>query len=87
MPATYPTQSIFLETCFFGHVSEELRLSCSAVTIHRDEVSIAGLEARHLHAIQWMPDTLSFELYGRHYSFKVARPVVVDALSARFTLR
>ncbi|MBO4119815.1 hypothetical protein J5T34_03560 [Cupriavidus gilardii] len=86
MPATYPTASVFLEAHFFAYDHEELRLSCDAVTVHPDTILVRGIEARHLNAICWIPDALSFQAYDRHHRFPVGRPIVLERDVAQFPL-
>ncbi|WP_422649025.1 hypothetical protein OJJOAM_000942 [Cupriavidus sp. H18C1] len=86
MPATYPTASVFLEAHFFADDGEELRLPCVAVTVCNDRIVVCGIATRHLNAIRWIPDALSFRAYERHHRFPVGRPVVLDQESARFPL-
>ncbi len=87
MPATYPTASVFLEAHFFADDREELRRPCKAVTVGKDSIVVRGIETRHLAALRWTPDALSFGAYQHQLSFKVWRPAIIDGLTARFPLR
>lgn len=87
MPATYPTASVFLEVHFFADDREELRLPCEAVTVDKDAIVVRGIETRHLAALRWTPDALSFGAYQHQLSFKVWRPAIIDGLTAQFPLR
>ncbi|TWG80385.1 hypothetical protein L602_000500000310 [Cupriavidus gilardii J11] len=86
MPATYPARSICLEVAFFGDERDEVRLACDAVTIQPGAIVVRGVDARHLGAIEWAPDALSFSAYDRHHRFPVGRPTLIDHGSALFPL-
>lgn len=86
MPATYPAKSIFLEVEFFGDDRDEILLPCQAVTVDRGAILVRGVETRHLNAIRWIPDALSFQAYDRHHRFPVGRPIVLDSDLAQFPL-
>ncbi len=87
MPATYPASSVFLEAHFFADDREELYLPCDAITVGREAIVVRGIETRHLAALRWTPDALSFRAYQHELVFKVWRPTVIDSLTARFPLR
>ncbi len=85
MPAmTYLAESIFLESHFLPGDSAELRLPCDSVTVTRDGLIVDGIETRHLQALVWMPEALSFEADGQQHQYKVARPAVKPSLRAYF---
>ncbi|CAG9165460.1 hypothetical protein [Cupriavidus pinatubonensis] len=82
MPTT-----IFLEAHYFGEDSEELRLACDAVAATAGGLVIAGVETRHLRALKWRPDYLSYWDDGQLLRLAVGPWIALDALTVRFTLR
>ncbi|MCY1506359.1 hypothetical protein D9M68_406070 [compost metagenome] len=52
--------TVCLEAHYFGEDSEELRLVCDAVAANADSLLVAGVEVRHLRALKWRPDYLSY---------------------------
>ncbi|KAA0178849.1 hypothetical protein FX016_23245 [Cupriavidus gilardii] len=87
MPTTYPTACVFLVAHCVTDDREALRLPCEAVTIAKDDIVVRGIETRHLAALRWTPDALSFGAYQHQLSFKVWRPAIIDGLTAQFPLR
>jgi len=85
MPAYQPA-SILLEAHYFGDDTEMLRLPCAQVTVHGGAIIVNGLETRHLRALRWTPDYLSFSAGGNHHRYPVSRPAVVGPQVARFAL-
>ncbi|MFS8973847.1 hypothetical protein PO002_04935 [Cupriavidus necator] len=79
--------TIFLEAHYFGEDHEELRLPCEAVAATLDGLIVAGVEARHLRALKWRPDYLSYWADGQLLRLAVGPWVALDALTVRFTLR
>ncbi|MGY8527581.1 hypothetical protein [Paracidovorax citrulli] len=87
MPANYPAPSIFLEVLLSADSGAELRLPCDAVTVGRDTIVVRGIGTRHLSALRWIPDSLSFQSYQHRPQFPVPRHSAIDGLTARFPLR
>lgn len=79
--------TIFLEAHYFGEDSEELRLPCDAVAVTASGLVVAGLEARHLLALKWRPDYLSYWEDGQLIRLAVGSWTAVDGSTVRFTLR
>ncbi|MFJ1255958.1 hypothetical protein [Cupriavidus sp. CuC1] len=85
MPAmTYQAESIFLESEFLPGDVAELRLPCETVTVTADAVTIQGIETRHIQAMAWLAEYLSFDAGREHHRLRVARPIVKPPLRARF---
>lgn len=87
MPVTFPAQSVFFEAHFLGEDLAELRLPCEAVVLEPRAITTRGVEARHLAALKWTPDALSFRSLDQNHWYAVGRPSVVDPLTARFARR
>ncbi|EKZ96527.1 hypothetical protein SGO26_06445 [Cupriavidus metallidurans] len=85
MPAYQPA-SILLEAHYFGDDAEMLRLPCASVTVQSGAILVDGVEIRHLHALRWTPDYLSFSDGGDHHRYPVSRPAVIGPQAARFAL-
>ncbi|MGT2427909.1 hypothetical protein ACU4HD_02935 [Cupriavidus basilensis] len=83
---TYQPETIFLESQFLPDDVAELRLPCESVTVGTGAVTVQGVETRHLQAMVWAAEYLSFEADGQHHRFRVARPAVKPPLRARFPL-
>ncbi|MNS80894.1 hypothetical protein D3C72_1145910 [compost metagenome] len=81
------TTTIFLEAHYFGEDSEELRLPCDVVAATAGGLVIAGVEARHLRALKWRPDYLSYWADGQLLRLAVGPWTALDATTVRFTLR
>jgi hypothetical protein len=81
---TYQTDSIFLESEFLPGDVAELRLPCEGIAVTADAVTVQGVETRHLQAMVWVAEYLSFDADGQHHQFKVSRPAVRPPLRARF---
>ncbi|KWR88744.1 hypothetical protein [Cupriavidus sp. IDO] len=79
--------TIFLEAHYFGDDSEELRLPCEAVAAAAGYLVVAGMEARHLRALKWRPDYLSYWYDGQLLRLAVGPWVALDEKTVRFTLR
>ncbi|MGT2507936.1 hypothetical protein [Cupriavidus basilensis] len=84
---TFQTASIFLETHYLPGDIAELRLPCDAVTVTDVAISVKGIETRHIQAMNWLAEYLSFESDGNEFRFRVARPAVMPPLNARFPRR
>lgn len=80
-------ETIFLEAHYFGEDSEELRLPCDAVAATAGGLVVAGVEARHLQALKWQPDYLSYWADGQLLRLAVGPWTALDATTVRFTLR
>lgn len=78
--------TIFLEAHYFGEDSEELR-PCDAVAATAGGLIVAGLEVRHLDALKWRPDYLSYWADGQLLRLAVGAWSALDATTVRFTLR
>ncbi|AEI76718.1 hypothetical protein CNE_1c13690 [Cupriavidus necator N-1] len=83
--ATHTT--IFLEAHYFGEDSEELRLPCDAVAALASGLVVSGIEVRHLRALKWRPDHLSYWDEGQLLRLAVGPWIALDAHTVRFTLR
>lgn len=81
---TYQAPSIFLESEFLPGDVAELRLPCNTILVSGDAVTVQGVETRHLQAMVWLAEYLSFDADGQHHRFRVARPIVKPPLKARF---
>ncbi|SCU74125.1 conserved hypothetical protein [Cupriavidus necator] len=79
--------TIFLEAHFFAEDHEELRLPCDAVAVATGGLVVTGVEARHLRALKWRPDYLSYWEDGQLLRLAVGQWIALDALTALFTLR
>lgn len=85
MPA--PTTTIFLEAHYFGEDSEEFRLPCDAVVATAGGLVVAGVEARHLRALKWRPDYISYWSDGQLLRLAIGAWSALDDVTVRFTLR
>ncbi|WP_416046981.1 hypothetical protein [Cupriavidus basilensis] len=83
-PVTYQPETIFLESEFLPGDVAELRLSCDTVTVTDDAVTIQGIETRHIQAMVWLAEYLSFDADSQRHRFRVSRPIVKPPLRARF---
>lgn len=79
--------TIFLEAHYFGEDREDLRLSCEAVAATTNFLIIAGVQARHLYALTWRPDHVSYWNNGELLRLAVGQWVALDERTVRFTLR
>ncbi len=79
--------TIFLEAHYFGEDSEELRLPCEAVAATAGGLVIAGLETRHVHALKWRPDYISYWSDGQLVRLAVGAWTALDDTTIRFALR
>ncbi|MDW3682919.1 hypothetical protein RA280_14415 [Cupriavidus sp. CV2] len=85
MPAmTYQAESIFLESHFLPGDTAELRLPCDTILVSDDAVTVLGVETRHLQAMVWLAEYLSFDADGQHHRLRIARPFIKPPLRARF---
>lgn len=75
-----------MEAQFFAD-DRGVAAACEAVTVGQHAIVVRGIETRHLAALRWTPDALSFGAYQHQLSFKVRRPAIIDGLTARFPLR
>jgi len=82
----YESESILLEARYFGDDAEFLRLPCTRVAIGNGAIVVHGIEPRHLQALPWTPDFLSFDEHGTLHRYPVGRPAVVGPGQARFAL-
>ncbi|MGO4302519.1 hypothetical protein [Cupriavidus sp. RAF12] len=82
----YLPASILLEAHYFGDDAEMLRLPCASVTVQGGAIVVDGVEIRHLRALRWTPDYLSFDAGGDRHRYPVSRPAVVGPQAARFAL-
>ncbi|MGE8453884.1 MAG: hypothetical protein ACN6OP_25400 [Pseudomonadales bacterium] len=81
---TFRPASIFLESHFLPGGTAELRLPCDTILVSDDAVTVQGIETRHLQAMVWVAEYLSFDADGQHHRFRIARPHVKPPLRARF---
>lgn len=79
--------TFFLEAHYFGEDREELRLPCDAIAATAGGLVVAGVEARHLRALKWRPDYVSYWADGQLLRLAVGPWTVLDAQTVRFTLR
>jgi len=79
--------SVFLEARFFADDLVEERLHCERVTEARDGIVVHGLDARHVRALRWTPDYLSFEAAGRVRRHQVGRWVELGPTTVKFARR
>ncbi|AOY96281.1 hypothetical protein BKK79_32285 [Cupriavidus sp. USMAA2-4] len=86
MPAFLAT-SILLEADFLPGDRETVRLPCTTVVVHDGAISVRGVETWRIDALRWQPDSLSFESGGECHRYRVGRPSLGGALTARFPLR
>lgn len=76
--------TMFLESEFLPVDVAELRLPCERVEVSDSAVTVHGIETRHLQAMVWLAEYLSFDADGQHHRFRVARPHIKPPLRARF---
>jgi len=86
MPAFLAT-SILLEADFLPGDRETVRLPCNTVVVHNGAVSVRGVETWRIDALRWQPDSLAFEAAGECHRYRVGRPSLAGALTARFPIR
>ena len=79
--------TIFLEAHYFGEDREDLQLSCEAVAATTNFLIVAGVQARHLYALTWRPDHVSYWNNGELLRLAVGQWVALDERTVRFTLR
>ncbi|WP_367394508.1 hypothetical protein [Cupriavidus sp. Agwp_2] len=79
--------TIFLEAHYFGGDSEELRLPCDAIAATAGGLVITGLEARHLQALTWRPDYVSYWSDGLLVRLAVRGWAALGDTTVRFSLR
>ncbi|MDW3683359.1 hypothetical protein RA280_16720 [Cupriavidus sp. CV2] len=82
--STYSPATIFLESHFLPGDTAELRLPCASVIVTDRGLVVEGIETRHLQAMVWVAEYLSFDADGQHHRFRVARPHIKPPLRARF---
>ncbi len=82
------TPSVFLEAQFFADDQVEERLACEGVSEAQDGITVHGLDVRHVRALRWTPDYLSFHAAdGRVQRHPVARWVELGPNTVMFALR
>ncbi|NOV25360.1 hypothetical protein E5S69_17795 [Cupriavidus necator] len=57
--------AVFLEAQFLPDDQVEERLDCEAITERRDKIVVHGLDVRHVRALRWTPDFVSFQAAGQ----------------------
>ncbi|GLC97842.1 hypothetical protein Tamer19_72510 [Cupriavidus sp. TA19] len=79
--------TIFLEAHYFGEDSEELRLPCDAIAATAGGLVVTGLEARHLQALTWRPDYVSYWSDDLLVRLAVGGWTALGETTVRFSLR
>ncbi|WP_434033741.1 hypothetical protein [Cupriavidus sp. a3] len=79
--------TIFLEAHYFGEDSEELRLPCDAIAATAGGLVVTGLETRHLQALAWQPDYVSYWSDGLLVRLAVGGWTALGDTTVRFSLR
>ncbi|MGH8786848.1 MAG: hypothetical protein ACREYA_17415 [Cupriavidus necator] len=80
--------SVFLEARFFADDQVEERLHCERVTEAKDGITVHGLDVRHVRALRWTPDYLSFHTAdGRVQRHPIARWVELGPSTVMFARR
>lgn len=82
-----PVPSVFLEARFFADDLVEERLHCEGVTEARDGIVIHGFGMRHVRALGWTPDYLTFETGGQVRRHRVGRWAELGHNAVIFPLR
>jgi hypothetical protein len=87
------TSAVFLEAQFFADDLVEQRLECEGITERQDKIIVHGLDARHVQALRWTPDYVSYQAEGQVRRHPVTRwaeagpNTVVFARRQRVTIR
>ncbi|MGY2486880.1 hypothetical protein [Cupriavidus sp. CP313] len=81
------TPSIFLEAQFFADDQVEERLACEGVSEAQDGITVHGVDVRHVRALRWTPDYLSFHDDGRVRRHPVGRWVEFGPSTVKFARR
>ncbi|AEI77888.1 hypothetical protein CNE_1c25700 [Cupriavidus necator N-1] len=79
--------SVFLEARFFADDLVEERLACEGVSEARDGITVHGLDVRHVRALRWTPDYLSFHADGRVQRHPVAPWIELGPSTVMFARR
>lgn len=82
--ATYLPGTILLEASGGKRGASALRLHCKSVTIAPGGVVVDGIAVRHLLAIAWNPEYLSFDFHGESYRIRVTSLGIVRPERALF---
>ncbi|SPD47482.1 hypothetical protein [Cupriavidus neocaledonicus] len=67
------TSAVFLEAQFFPDDQVEERLDCEGISERRDRIVVHGLDVRHIRALRWTPDYVSFQAAGQVRRHAVSR--------------
>ncbi|MCY1215269.1 hypothetical protein D9M68_734850 [compost metagenome] len=79
--------SVFLEARFFADDQVEERLHCERVTEAKDGIVVHGLDVRHVRALRWTPDYLSFHAGGEVRRHQVGRWIELGPSTVKFARR
>ncbi|WP_152545582.1 hypothetical protein [Ralstonia pickettii] len=83
MPIHFP-KTLLIEEHRRSEGAAALRLDCGSITIASGGLTVDGVEARHLLALDWTPHCSSFESNGQAYSFDINGVAVIRPSRAVF---
>jgi len=79
--------SVFLEARFFADDQVEERLACEGISEAQDGITVHGLDVRHVRALGWTPDYVSFEANGQVRRHRVGPWVELQPNAVKFSVR